>query len=379
MSSLLRLPASRVPFLATCLLLGLANSSQAADPANDGLRAVNVERYGICVRVPQAWSLTNWARNARAFELTAPQEPSSALGTVTCDLGIAPDSLEDYRKRLEETDKAEKAPPDRHPSDPEKKLIYERKKPTRKLTGNKVEPIDPKKYGKERAEALKERLVTTWEYETADGETWFEIRVALVSHGHLYTFSLATDEGHYDSYRLDFDDMLAAAQFTAPETGLQRLPGGYWMQRDFKFALWLPASWKPSFGPNDKVLFFATGEAHEAFTDSVLVLAGPPEKLALKELKERLPGEIAKADAAATVVSCEVVPLGDVAALELVVKTKKGPLEITIVERRFSSDRCRYEVRYTVLSSQYEKLKEEIKKSHDSFREVLNKTEREAL
>ncbi len=365
--------------LATACLSAWAYAAQAAEPANDGLRAVNVERYGITCRVPQAWSLTNWARHAQAFELTAPQEPGSAFGTVTCDLGIAPETLEDYRKRCEEADKAKKAPADRQPTDPEKKLVYERKKPVRKLISNKVEPIDAKRYGKERAEALKERLVTQWEYETADGDTWFETRVAMISHGHLYVFTLATDEAHFETYRFDFDDMLVSVQFTPPETGLQRLPGGFWMQRDFRFALWLPERWKPSMGPNGKVLFFATGEAHEAFTDNMLVLAGPPEKLALKELKEKLPGEITKADPAATVVSCDVVPLGDVAALELVVKTKKGPLEIIILERRFSSPRCRYEIRYTLLPSQYEKLKDELHKSLDSFREVGEKTERDPL
>ena len=77
--------------------------------------------------------------------------------------------------------------------------------------------------------------------------TWFETRVCLVSHQTLYTFTLTTDEAHYESYRLDFEDMLQSAQFSPPETGLQRLPGGYWLQREYRFALQLPEGWQPAF------------------------------------------------------------------------------------------------------------------------------------
>ena len=137
----------------------------------------------------------------------------------------------------------------------------------------------------------------------------------MISNGTLYTFSLATDEAHFEAYRLDFEEMLASAVFTPPETGLQRLPGGYWMQRDFRFALRLPPGWKPAFGPDDKALFFATGEAHDVFTDNLLVLAGPIRALDLQLLKETLPSEIVKADEHAKV-TCTIVPQGAAFALE---------------------------------------------------------------
>lgn len=353
--------------LAVTLAAGSPAPVRAADTRDDGLRGVTVERFGIAVRVPQCWNLTNWARNATAFELMLPQEPNSACGYVRCELGIAPESLGELEKRLAEADKTETIPEAQRPRDTERRIVFDRQQPKRKLVSSRVlgEAGTDDKPGTE-------RLVTTWEYTPARGAPWHEMRVCLVRSGHLYTFSINSDQAHYEAYRLDFEDMLAGAQYSAPETGLMRLAAGTWMQRDYRFALWLPAGWHPAFAPSDKLLFFATGETHAA-ADQMYVLAAPVEKLDLKALREKLPGELTQSDPSAKVLSCEIVPLGDVGALETVIETHRGGQDLTVVERRFVSQRRRYEVRYTVLRSRYEQQKEAIQKSLNSFHEVETK------
>ena len=80
------------------------------------------------------------------------------------------------------------------------------------------------------------------------------------------------------SYVPEFDEMFAAAKLEPIEIAVTKLAEGYWMQRDFRFALKLPAGWRPAFGPNDRVLFFAVGAAHGLFTDALSVLASPPKE-----------------------------------------------------------------------------------------------------
>ena len=193
----------------------------------------------------------------------------------------------------------------------------------------------------------------------------------MISNGTLYTFSLATDKAHFEAYRLDFEEMLASAVFTPPETGLQRLPGGYWMQRDFRFALRLPPGWKPAFGPDDKALFFATGEAHDVFTDNLLVLASPIRRFDLQRLKETLPSEIAKADEHAKV-TCTIVPQGAAFALETIVRTERGSRNIITIERRFRTPQRIYEVKFTCDADDFKQLEAELRKSLDSFGEVAD-------
>lgn len=163
---------------------------------------------------------------------------------------------------------------------------------------------------------------------------------------------------------------MRAAAYSEPETGVRRMPGGYWMQREYRFALKLPEGWKPSFGPHDKVLFFASGDKHEVFTDNLIVLASPKRDLDLVKLQETLPGEIAQADPKAEIEQCKVVLQGDEEALESVIHIQRGPFKITIFERRFSGKECNYEVRYTLERSAFEKTEKALRKSLESFKEI---------
>lgn len=349
----MRSALGRCLFVAAVALACLSGDSVRA--VDDGRRAVEVKRYGIKVRVPQAWRLITWGRDDRAFELKLPQDPGSKSGYVKCELGVAPEHLKDFLPRQPASDDQAK------------------QDEGRKLLENRLEPIDEQKFGKDLAQ-LGERLFSVWEIDNPT-EHVFEIRTRVVSDGTLYTFSMATDEAHYEAYRLDFEEMFASCVFSTPEMGLRRMPGGYWMQRDYRFAMRLPDGWKPAFGPNDKVLFFATGESHEAFTDNLLVLASPVRELKFEELKESLPREVIKLDERAEV-TCEVVPQGGTAALETVIHTTRGPYKITVLERRFRSHQRNYEVKFTCESSEFKKIEDELRKALDTFIEVLDEPRR---
>lgn len=322
--------------------------------AQDGLRPVDVRRYGIQVRVPQAWTPIDWGTNEKAFVLRVPQDDRSPAGAglVSCELGVAPGSLEEFRQRLQEGDDAEQ----------------KRDEPRCKLTENRLEKLAAGKFGKQNAEQLGQRLISVWEHKDRKG-TWFEQRVQLVSHDTLYTFSLTSDEAHYDAYRADFEEMLQAAKFTAPETGLQRLPGDFWLQRDYRFALQLPKLWQPSFVPHDKVLFFAASASHGVSSDNLFVLASPAQPLELAELKHSYAAAI-KAENPQAEIDCKLVPQGNGVALETVIHTRRGPLDLTIIERRFQGQNRNYEVKFTCQTKEFRLLEVELRKCLDSFREL---------
>lgn len=339
---------------AAVLVLGGLVLASAAWAADDGRRAVRVERYGIVVRVPQAWKLVEWAHNERAFVLKLPQDDETPAGYVLCELGTAPVRLEEYQQRFQATaDREARAVP----------------RPARRLVENRIEPVDEARYGAALHELLDRRLVVVWEHDGADGALWYEARYDVIREGLLYTFVLTSDEAHYDAYRLDFEEMFVSAQFSPPETGVEALPNGLWMQRDFRFALRLPKDWRPTFSPHDNVLLFATGQTHEVFSDSLIVMAKPPQQLDLEKLRDTLPTEIKQADDRAQV-ECRIVPQGATVALETVVRTRRGPLDVTILERRFGSRARSYEVKFTCESETYQEIEAELRECLDSFIEV---------
>lgn len=340
-----------IPLTMVVLIAGVVLGQEEQQPS-DGLRTVNVQRFGIVVKAPVAWPLIRWAQDNTAFTLRLPQEDGSRAGYVSCELAVAPESLTDYQRRHQEADQREQKQP----------------MPRRKLVSNAIEKLDAKRFGKQ-AKRLTERLLSLWEYTGEMGEKSYELCSRVISEDTLYTITLVSDEAHFAAYRLDFEELVAGAQYSPPETGLRRMPGGFWMQRQYLFALRLPPEWKPAFGPSDKALFFATGTTREVFTDNLIVLAEPGRPIDFDVLLKELPDGIAKIDPAAKV-TCQLVPQNGQKALETVIETKRGPFEITILERRFRGEKRNYEVKFTCESSEFKKIEVELRKVLDSFREV---------
>lgn len=336
-----------------CGMLVSASAAATLTGSEDGdaFQVIRCARYGLTVQAPSGWRLIEQQRHERAFVLQLPAENNRPSGMVSCELGVAPAALAEYQKRYAAAD------------------AQPRREPRAVLKHNAIATVDPQRFGLEEAERLGEQLTAVWEYDDPQRGRLYEMRVQLISHDTLYTFVLRTDQDHWEAYRLDFLDLIASAQFAAPETGLRRMPDGCWMQRDFRFALRFPPGWVPAFAPHDNVLLFATGTRRAVFTDNLLVLASPREAIDLQQLRAMLPAQVAREDPHAQVV-CRVVQQGDGDALETLIHTQRGGLRVTILERRFQGRHRNYEVKFTCQTDEFQNSEAELRRALDSFYEI---------
>src|SRR5262249_43626612 len=116
------------------------------------------------------------------------------------------------------------------------------------------------------------------------------------------------------------------------------------------------------------------GPAHGIWSDNVLVLAQAHRPLDVHELARLVPDQLRQVEPNCEVLSCEVVKQGPREVLETVVRTRRGPFSMTVIERRFRGDRFDYEVKYTVESKRFDELVPELRKSLDSFSELPGPT-----
>ncbi len=142
-----------------------------------------------------------------------------------------------------------------------------------------------------------------------------------------------------------------------------------WIQREYKFAIDLPEGWGPALAPSEVALLFANGPAHGVWSDNLLVLAHPHQKVDLEELAKQIPEQLRREDPRCELVSCKVVPQGKTPALETIVRTNRGPFSMTVIERRFRGGRFDYEVKYTVESKRFDELVPKFRRSFESFSE----------
>ena len=356
--------------LASC---GAIAWAQDETPDNN-TRAVNVEKYGVSCRVPQAWRLVGWAQDDTAFVLRLPQEKESHEGVVSCELSLAPSSLDEFKKRHQAADDAEQK------RAAEKKPDGKETLPRRLLKENTISKLDPKNFNAERTKGWSDRLDTMWEVPREDGAKNYELRTRIIRDDVLYTFVLESDGEHFEAYRLDFEEMLATVKLTAPDTGLQKMPSGYWLQKAYKFALELPEGWKPAFGPNDKVIFFAKGKTHEVFTDNLLVLASQKKALDFDQLKTSMQQQLAVTHPAAKLEQ-KVVRFGPTGAeaLETTIHFKQGPFELSILEWRFTGPSRNYEMKFTTTTKEFESSAAAFRKSLESFVEVADEEPKEMM
>ncbi|MCA9102081.1 MAG: hypothetical protein KDA63_13050 [Planctomycetales bacterium] len=322
------------------------------------LREVAVETYGVRVQVPAHWRAIGKPRDERAFLLQAFTAGGGLddldVCYVACELGIVPASLEEFERRHAAADEREQ----------------QREAPRRKLRKCDryewaAEPTDMP------PELERQRLDCQWEYPPHDDvPAVIEQRSYLVRNGSLYTFILTGPENVFAAQHDEFEAMIRSARFTPADTGLQRLPDGYWMQREFRFAMKLPDRWSPAFAPNDHAVFFATGPTHEVFTDNLIVLAAPAQSLDLAKIRATFPEQLRQADSAVEIEHCEIVKQNGVDALETLIHTKRGPFEITILERRFEGARRNYEVKFTCTTEQFRQQREALYQALETFREL---------
>ena len=343
--------------VAACLCTVAAADAQfeADNPPElvDGLRRIEARRYGVTVLHPPGWKLTNLMRGDRAFVLALPDDhPSEASGSVTCEIGAAPASLAEFQKLLLEEGAA--APPGR------------------KLDSCQMLKTAPRGPETPSLEAI-------WSLPRIGGQPWFEMKRYVILNRQIYTFVLHVDQGHFEAYRLEFERMVNTARFRVPEIGMEQRPGGYWVQRDFGIGLLLPRNWLPALGGSERALYFAAAPAERTFAGNVVVVGGKLKPLDLDVLKADLPDELRKSDPQAVIVRSEIIIVGKQQLLETVYRTRRGPLALTVIDRRFQGKRRNYEIRFTVQSENFEKFADDLRDSAGSFREFALDNQKEVI
>jgi hypothetical protein len=326
------------------LLLVFALIMPGQDPAPDLLQTEPFEapKYGVATRIPKAWPIAQHEAEDRVFVAVIPQQEFDRPGVAACELALAPESLEDYRTRIEANAKRNG-------------------RPNGKLASNRVIK-----------DARGERLESIWEFHPEAGGFWREVSVRIVANRQLYTFILSVEDSVYAKARPAFDAIIIATKFSPPNTGadLMSKPSNRWIQREYKFSLDLPQGWNPVLAPSEVALLFANGPPHGVWSDNLLVLAHARRNLDLGELAKELPDRLRQEEPTCEVLSCKVVPQGKSEALETVVRTRRGPFSMTVIERRFHGSRFDYEVKYTVESRRFDELAPRFRQSFDSFRET---------
>ncbi len=323
-----------------------------------GFRRLTAQKYGVSVVILDSWSPLGPGSGDRAFRLRLPNDhPNEDSAVVQCTIGLAPTSLKEYQQRIAAREQDQNT--------------------GRKLASHEIQQLAPRKAaaakkgddGTEAKPSSDHVLEAVWTFDRGRQGTWYEVKRYVIRNGYLYVYSLLVDQGHFEAYRLNLRDMVASARYEEAETGVVQLPQNYWMERRYNFGLQLPEGWKPSFRLLDEVLFFATGNKDEVWTDNLVVTASRPEKLDFDQLRKQQQEEIPAARKGAKVTSCQVVQLGNRDALETVVTVSQGRFNFTIVEYRIAGERLNYQVRFTVLSENYEKLAPALKKSAASIKE----------
>ena len=334
----------RLPLILILSLLVIARvaAAFAADPPDVELHSLAVKEYGIEVQTPASWKLVATAQEAMAFGLSIPNDDPLQEAGVKCEIGPAPENLEEYRTRIERRAAREKAA-------------------GVSLTTNAIHK-----------EPTTEYLVTLWRFEPKGRPAVQDLELRLLTHEQLYTFTLRAPDPVFDTVRRDFEKLVATAKFSAPDTGLELTKDGYCVQKKFRFGLKLPKEWKPSFPLSGESLFWATSKPTGVWNDNLLVIASKAQPLDLEALAEKMPAQLREEDPTCTVKSCQRVPQGKLGdALETVVETKRGPFRITVLERRYTGQRYNYEIKFTVTSETFEKFADELRKSADTFVEFV--------
>lgn len=326
-----------MPGLAASALVLLA--TVAADPP---AKLFHAPKYGVRATIPAGWVVADRENGDRVFVALIRQADPERPGVAACELGLAPENLDEYRTRIDAN-------------------ARRGGRAGGKLVRNEVV-----------AGAKGERLETSWEFRPAAGGLWHERIVRLLAHRQMYTFTLNVDDATLAEARPAFEAMVGSAEFSAPDTGadLAAAASNRWLQREFKFAINLPEGWTPVLAPTDVALLFANAPAKGVWSDNLLVLAHAHRRADLNDLAKELPDQLRREEPNCEVLSCRVTTQGRREALETVVRTKRGPFSMTVLERRFRGDRFDYEVKFTVESRRFDALEPALRKSLDSFEEV---------
>ena len=196
------------------LLSCLISSEPAIDPPLTV--PFDAPKYGLATRIPKDWRVALREEDDRIFVAIIPQQDFDRPGIAACELALAPETLDDYRTRIDTS-------------------ARKNGRKSGKLASNVV-----------KKDAGGEWLETIWEFHPDAGGFWHEVSVRKIANRQLYTFVLNVEDSIYQKTRPAFDALVSAATFTAPNTGADLLVNktNRWIQREYRFALDLPDGWR---------------------------------------------------------------------------------------------------------------------------------------
>ncbi len=326
----------------TVVLLPRLWAEERDDVKKDGLVTLSVRDYGVEVQIPAVWKLVAKSEEAMVFGYSIPGGELTMESGVKCEIGPAPETLDEYRTRID-----------------------------RRAERQRVPGVTLKKNEIVRSDEG-ERLVTEWNYEPKDRPVIHDFELRVIRNDQLYIFTLRAPDPLFPNLRRQLESIVTDAKFSVPETGLELTKEGYCVQKKFRFGLKLPDGWRPSFPLSNESLFWATSEPKGIWNDNLLVIASKAQPLDLEALAEALPGKLREEDPQCTVKSCKRVTQGKFGdALETVVETSRGPFRITVLERRYTGRRFNYEIKFTVSSEMFEQSADALRKSADTFVEFV--------
>src|SRR5207245_11811111 len=117
-------------------------------------------KFGVKAAIPQDWPIAVREEEDRVFVAIIPQKDPEHPGVAACELGLAPETLDDYRTRIDAT-------------------AQRNGRPSGKLATNRVIQ-----------DARGQRLETIWEFHPNAGGFWREVSIRMIAHRQLYTFIL---------------------------------------------------------------------------------------------------------------------------------------------------------------------------------------------
>ncbi len=333
-----------------CLILSALLQSSAlglatfADQSTDGNVTFQSPKYGLTCPLPESWELLVREQDDLVFVAQIPQEDPERPGAVGVELGVAPESLEEYRTRIDSN--------------------AGRGRIRGTLIQNEIIQRDDA-----------ERLLTITESRPPFGGLWREITVREIVDRQLYVFRISVDskDPNYEQTKESFDSMIKGARFQPPNTGARLQDGDQnrWSQEEFRFAMNLPDDWTPALAPSQIALLFANGPPDGIWSDNLLVIARPRSTFDADQLASRLPTLLRQEEPNAEVLRCHVIEQPNLGpAVETVARTERGPFSMTVLERRFRGDRYEYEIKFTVETKRFDDLAPALRTCLDSFAEL---------
>lgn len=324
-----------------------SGQADGGKPTESASNTFESPHYGIRLTLPQAWPVIAREKDEIVFVSQIPQaDRPDRPGVMACEIAIAPESLEEYRSRIERN--------------------AQRGNARGELVTNEIRPVVP--------DGLPQRLETIREFRLNDGETWRELSLLVIRDRHMYTYVLNVEVGTLAKVRAAFEKAVASVVYSTPDSGSSRVAGAptnRWIQSEYQFVVDLPTGWSALLAPREVAILYANGPPRGIWADNMLVLAAEKGSSDYEKLAESLPGDLEAVDPTCKVRFSRVIRDRDAQpALETVVDVRRGPFAMTIHEWRFRGQRHDYELKFTVETERYDALKPQMMRCFESFAEL---------